>query len=195
MGQLSFFSAEARLPRIADLAGILCGPGQAVGFGRGTAARLSVVVADTWRADSLVAACAERGVEAELGRSDEGYPLLRTAFRADLTELAGRWLRGAVKSVPSEFVPDGPVLRLWVLTAGHPDAGGGYSLGLDPHAPDTHAPLASALDRAGLPAKLVGPRGGGPVLRVSGRRRVERLAELVGPVPAGAVGRCWPPAP
>ncbi|MDR7301707.1 hypothetical protein [Haloactinomyces albus] len=191
MGQLSFFSAEARLPRVADLAGLLCGPGQAVGFGRGTAARLSVVVTADWRANSLLTACAERGVEAEFGRSEEGYPLLRTAFRADLTGLAGLWLHGAVKSVPSGFVPDGSVLRLWALTAGYPDTGG-YSFGLDPHAPETHAPLASALDRAGLPAKPVGPRGGGPALRIAGRRRIERLAELVGPRPDGMVGRAWP---
>ena len=88
MDQLSFFSAEARHPRVADLAGMLCGPGQAVGFGRGTAARLSVVVADDWRARSLVRACEERGVGAELDRSEADHPLVRTAFRADLTELA-----------------------------------------------------------------------------------------------------------
>lgn len=191
MDQLSFFSAEARQPRVADLAGLLCGPGQAVGFGRGTAARLSVVVADIWRAKSLVTACAERGVEAELARSEEGHPLVRTAFRADLTELARLWLHGAVKSVPSGFAPDGPALRIWVLVAGRPDAGG-YFLGLDPHAPETHPPLGEALERAGLPAKLVGPRGGGPALRVTGRRRIERLAELVGPTPEGATGWAWP---
>lgn len=194
MGQLSFFSAEARHPRVADLAGLLCGQGQAVGFGRGTAARLSVVVTDARRAGPLVAACAERGVEAELGRSDEGRPLVRTAFRSDLTELARHWLHGAVKSVPSGFAPDGAALRIWALTSGYPDAGG-YLLGLDPHAPETHGPLASALSRTGLPAKLVGPRSGGPALRLVGRRRMERLAELVGPSPVGSIGGIWPPHP
>ena len=92
MDQLSFFSAEARHPSVADLAGMLCGPGQAVGFGRGPAARLSVVVADEGRACSLVRACAERGVVAELASSEEGHPLVRTAFRSDLTGLARDWL-------------------------------------------------------------------------------------------------------
>ncbi|MEU6128650.1 hypothetical protein ABZ805_05690 [Saccharopolyspora sp. NPDC047091] len=191
MDQLSFFSAEARHPRVADLAGLLCGPGQAVGFGRGTAARLSVVVVDDWRARSLVRACDDRGVAAELGRSEEGHPLVRTAFRADLTGLAGQWLRGAVKSVPADFAPDGAALRLWALAAGRP-VPGGYLLGLDPHAPETYEPLAVALARAGLPARCMGPRAGGPALRVTGRRRIERLAELVGPTPDGAIERTWP---
>ncbi|MBA8826552.1 hypothetical protein FHX42_003931 [Saccharopolyspora lacisalsi] len=192
MDQLSLFSAEARHPRVADLAGLLCGQGQAVGFGRGTAARLSVVVADTRRTGPLVTACAERGVEAEVSGSEAGTPLVRTAFRSDLTELAGHWLRGAVKSVPSGFAPDGAALRIWVLTSGHPD-GDGYLLGLDPHAPDTYEPLTSALSRVGLPAKLIGPRGGGPALRLAGKRRLRRLAELVGPCPAASIGGIWPP--
>lgn len=193
MDQLSFFSAEARSPRVADLAGLLCGPGQAVGFGRGTAARISVVVADEWRARSLVAACADRGVEAEVGRSEEDRPLVRTAFRSDLTELARQWLHGAVKSVPRGFAPDGSALRVWALTCGDFDPGG-YLLGLDPHAPETHAPLTAALARSGLRAKLIGPRAGGPALRITGRRGIARLAELVGPTPEGAIERTWPPS-
>ncbi|MFB9427930.1 hypothetical protein [Streptoalloteichus tenebrarius] len=191
MGQLSFFSADARGPRVADLAGPLCGPGQAVSFGRGTAARVSAVVPDRWRADALLAACAERGVEAEIATSDEGSPLVRTAVRADLVPLAAGWLRGAVKAVPPDFELDGPVLRLWALVAGRA-VPGGYLMGLDPHAPDTHRSLAATLARAGLPATLVGPRGGGPGLRVSGRRRLGRLVELVGGPPAGCGPEDWP---
>lgn len=191
MDQLSFFSAEARRPRVADLAGLLCGPGQAVGFGRGTAARFSVVVTERWRARTLAAACAERGVDAEIARSEEGHPLVRTAFRADLMPLAGQWLRGAVKAVPAGFTPDGQALRIWALTAGRLDPHG-YLLGLDPHAEDTHEPLVHALARSGLPAKIVGPRAGGPALRVTGKRRIGRLAELVGPIPDGAIERTWP---
>ena len=189
MDQLSFYSAEASRPRIRDLAGLLCGPGQAVGFGRGTAARLSVVVEETWRARALVAACTVRGVQAEVGTSEEGHPLVRTAFRSDLTGLAGQWLRGAVKSVPPDYTPDGLALRIWSLAAGSLDPGG-YLLGLDPHAPGTHEPLAAALARSGLPARPT--RRGAPALRITGRRRLERLAELVGPVPDGAIERTWP---
>lgn len=191
MDQLSFFSADAWRPGVADLAGVLCGPGQAVGFGRGTAARLSVVLGEQWRARSLVAACAERGVEAQVGRCDDGRPVLRTAFRSDLTVLAGQWLRGAVKSVPDGFVPDGQALRLWALTSGQ-WVPGGYLLGLDPRAPETHQPLMTALARSCVPARLVGVRAGGPALRVTGRRRVGRLAELVGPLPDGVGERTWP---
>lgn len=191
--QLSFFSSEARAPRVADLAGALCGPGQTVGFGAGTAARLSVVVDEPWRARSLAAASADRGVDAELARTAEGHPFVRTAFRLDLVPLATAWLRGAVKSVPPDFELDGAALRIWALTAGRPGpTTASYLLGLDPHAPDTHEPLASALACAGLPATLLGPRSGGPLLRIAGRRRLLRLSELVGCVPAGADGGMWP---
>jgi hypothetical protein len=190
VGQLSFYSAEARAPCVADLAGLLCGPGQAVSFGRGTAARVSVVVPERWRAAALAGALAERGVEAEVGTSDEGQALVRTAFRIDLTALAAAWLRGAVKAVPSGFDLDGPALRLWVLTAGRP-ADSGYLLGLDVHAPETHEPLRRALALAGLPSVLLGVRAGGPALRVVGRRRIGRLVELIGRPPRGAEP-CWP---
>ncbi|WP_073479978.1 hypothetical protein [Streptoalloteichus hindustanus] len=191
MGQLSFFSADARPPRLADLAGPLCGPGQAVSVGRGTAARVSAVVPETWRADALLAACAERGVAAEVATSEEGSPLVRTAFHADLVPLAAGWLRGAVKAVPAGFEVDGTVLRLWAVVAGRA-VPGGYLMGLDAHAPDTHRPLAEVLARAGLPATLVGARGGGPGLRVSGRRRLARLAEFVGGPPSGCGTGEWP---
>lgn len=189
MRQLSFFSVDARPPAIGDLAGLLCGPGQAVRFGRGGMARLSVVVADRWRVHALAAECAERGVGAELATSEEGMPLLRTAFRADLADLAARWIRGAVKAVPAGLQLDGPALRLWAAAAGRSD-GRGYLFGLDPHAPDTHEPLAAAMARAGLTPVLLGPRGGGPALRVTGRRRLGRLVELVGAPPDGAA--TWP---
>lgn len=191
MGQLSFFSAEARRPGVGDLAGVLCGPGQTVGFGRGTAARLSVVLTEHWRARSLVVACAERGIDAQIGRCDDGRLAVRTAFRSDLTGLAAQWLHGAVKSVPEGFVPDGQALRLWALTSGG-WVPGGYVLGLDPRAPRTHQPLLTALTQSGVPARLVGPQRGGPALRIAGRRRIERLAELVGPLPDGVVEHTWP---
>ena len=191
MRQLSFFSVEARPPRVADLAGLMCGPGQAVRFGLGGAARLSVVVAGKWRADALVTECAERGVGAEVAVSDEGNPLVRTAFRADLAELAAGWTRGAVKAVPAGLELDGAILRLWALAAGRSD-GRSYQLGLDPRAPDTYEPLAAALARAGVTPVLLGPRGGGPALRIIGRRRLGRLAELVGAPAPGTPPLAWP---
>lgn len=59
-----------------------------------------------------------------------------------------------------------------------------YLLGLDPHAPDTFAPLASALTRVGIAPTLIGSRGGHPALRITGRRRLSRLVENIGESPA-----------
>jgi hypothetical protein len=190
VAQLSFFSAEANPPALGDLAGLLCGQGQVVSFG-GTAARLSVVVDAPWRAEAIAAACAERGVDTELTTSEEGNPLVRTAFRADLIGFVVDWTRGAVKAVPPGLTLDGATLRLWAMAAGA-WSDGGYLLTLDPRAPDTHEPLGGALARCGLAATMLGVRGGGPGLRISGQRRLNRLAELVGAPPKQAPQGEWP---
>ncbi|RKT52145.1 hypothetical protein [Saccharothrix australiensis] len=310
MGQLSFFSAEARPPCVADLAGLLCGPGRAAGFARGRAARISVRLEERWRGVALVAALAERGVQARLavvehpepaddpaddraehpavedravedraaehpataadrvpaGSAAEGFPAegfpaekfpaeefttdefpadgstddvppdgfpddevvpevaepegvvfgrpgsgaahrdaepraaltavggvleVATAFRTDLAGLASQWLVDDAKVVPPDFALHGGLLRLWALASGR-WAESGYVLGLDPAAPATHEPLQKALAASGLPATLL--KTGGPALRVVGRRRLARLAELVGRAPRGVVERTWPAA-
>lgn len=192
VAQLSFFSAEARDAQLDDLAGLLCGPAQVVRFGASDTARLSMVLPDPGRAAALTAAAAARGVATELADTGSGSQVLRTAFRRDLVPLARRWCRGAVKAVPDDFALDGALLRMWVLAAGIPDRRSGFLLGLDPYAPDTHAPLGDAVTRLGLPVLRLGPRGAGPALRVSGVRRLRRLAELVGPPPAYARAAHWP---
>ena len=96
--------------------------------------------------------------------------------------MAAAWTRGAVKTVPSAWLPGSRELRIWVLAAGDADADR-FLLGLDPHAPDTHSPLASALIRVGIAPTLIGTRGGHPALRISGRRRLTRLVENVGEPP------------
>lgn len=191
MRQPSLFSEQARAPLVADLAGVLCAQGQVLSFGRGVAARLSVVVDAPWRAAALGRACALREVAAARGSTEEGHPLLRTAFVAELVPLATAWTRGAVKALPAGLQIDGAILRTWALAAGWRD-GRGYVLGLDPHAPGMHGPLATALAAAGLAPTVLGPRGGGPALRVTGRRRVARLGELVGEAPADAPAGRWP---
>jgi hypothetical protein len=105
---------------------------------------------------------------------------------------ASTWIRGAVKAVPEGFTLDGPTLRLWALAAGVPDRRAGYLLGLDPFAPQTHVPLAAAVTALGLPTLRLGPRGGGPALRISGIRARRRLAELVGEAPESAILDYWP---
>ena len=184
VSQLSFFSAESVPPAIADLTGILAAPGQAVlvAGAQGQGARLSVVVDALWRAEALAEMIDDAGLEPEIARTDEDTPLVRTSVDARLVTIAGEWTRGAVKTVPPQWLPGPRELRAWTLAAGMPEADR-YLLGLDPHAPDTHSPLASAMMRIGIAPTLIGTRGTHPALRISGRRRLSRLVENVGEPP------------
>ncbi|TRW80069.1 hypothetical protein FK535_20615 [Mycolicibacterium sp. 018/SC-01/001] len=194
MSQLSFFSAESVPPALADLTGLLAGPGQVVVVaGAGQAARLSVVVDRLWRADALAEMIAEAGLSPEIARTDENTPLVRTALDPRLTPIALEWTRGAVKTVPQQWLPGPRELRAWTLAAGTPEADDRYLLGLDPHAPDTHPVLASAMMRVGIAPTLIGTRGSRPALRISGRRRLSRLVENVGEPPEDAEALAsWP---
>ena len=183
VSQLSFFSAESVPPAVTDLTGELAAPGQVILVGDG--ARLSVVVDRMWRAEALAEMIGEAGLEPEIGRTDEDSPLVRTAVDPRLLVIAGDWTRGAVKTVPPQWLPGPRELRAWTLAAGVPEADR-YLLGLDPHAPDTHSPLASALMRVGIAPTLIGTRGSRPALRISGRRRLLRLVENVGEPPDDA---------
>jgi hypothetical protein len=183
VSQLSFFSAEAVPPAVADLTGILAAPGQVVLVGQGDAraARLSVVVEDSWRAEALAEMIAEAGLQPEIGRTDEHNPLVRTAPDRRLVSIATDWTRGAVKTVPSQWLPGPRELRAWTLAAGAP--------------PDTHSPLASAMMRVGIAPTLIGTRGARPALRISGRRRLSRLVENVGDPPGHLEAlEAWPRA-
>jgi hypothetical protein len=184
VSQLSFFSAESVPPAVADLTGILAAPGQVVmvGLGNDQAARLSVVVDRLWRAEALAEMIDEAGLQPEIARTDENTPLVRTTADPRLLAIARDWTRGAVKTVPPLWLPGPRELRAWTLAAGTPEADR-YLLGLDPHAPDTHAALASAMMRVGIAPTLIGTRGTHPALRISGRRRLSRLVENVGEPP------------
>lgn len=186
MSQLSFFSAESVPPAVADLTGLLAAPGQVVRAGDavdGRKVRLSVVVDALWRAESLAEMIAEAGLKPEITHTDEKTPLVRTEADVRLAPLAQDWTRGAVKTVPEGWLPGPRELRAWALAAGVAEPNG-YLLGLDPHAPDTHSTLASALMRVGIAPTLIGTRGHHPALRISGRRRLLRLVENVGEPPA-----------
>jgi hypothetical protein len=180
VSQLSFFSAESVPPAVADLTGVLAAPGQIVLVGAG--ARLSVVVDQPWRATALAEMIDDAGLAPEITRTDEDTPLVRTAVDPRLRVMAAEWTRGAVKTVPPQWLPGPRELRAWTLAAGCPEDGR-YLLGLDPHAPDTHSPLAAALMRVGIAPTLIGTRGSRPALRISGRRRFSRLVENVGEPP------------
>jgi len=147
VSQLSFFSAESVPPAVSDLTGVLAAAGQIVMVGGG--ARLSVVVDQVWRAQALGQMIDEAGLTAEITVTDENTPLVRTAVETGLRPIAVEWTRGAVKTVPPLWLPGPRELRAWILAAGVPEADR-YLLGLDPHAPDTHSPLASALMRVGI---------------------------------------------
>jgi hypothetical protein len=195
VSQLSFFTAESVPPAVADLSGVLASSGQIVLVGASSdsqGARLSVVVDQPWRAAALADMIREAGLTPEIGRTDEDTPLVRTAVTPALITLAAEWTRGAVKTVPPRWLPGPRELRAWTLAAGSPE-GDHYLLGRDPHAPDTHSPLASALMRVGIAPTLIGTRGGRPALRISGRRRLSRLVENVGEPPDAAEAlSLWP---
>ncbi|WP_305093699.1 hypothetical protein [Prescottella sp. R16] len=192
MAQLSFFSADSEPPAVADLAGLLAAQGQAVVSKDGV--RVSIVVDDAWRADAIVELVRAAGIVAEVSRSEEGRPLVRTAYVPELAELAARWTRGAVKSVPSGWIPDSRQQRAWMLASGRVEVDGQrYLLGLDPHAPDTYPVLAQSLMRAGVAPTIVGVHGSAPGLRISGRRRLMHLAENIGQPPDDPdARRNWP---
>jgi hypothetical protein len=198
VSQLSFFAAESVPPAVTDLCGVLAATGQIVIVGGGDApgdapgARLSVVVDRLWRAESLAEMIHEAGLVPEICRTEEDSPLVRTAVSPLLRTIAAQWTRGAVKTVPPRWLPGPRELRAWTLAAGSPEPDR-YLLGLDPHAPDTHSPLASALMRVGIAPTLIGTRGARPALRISGRRRLSRLVENVGEPPDGAEALSqWP---
>ena len=200
MSQLSLFSADLTPPQLVDLGGLLAAHGQLTSGPDGV--RLSILLAEPWRAAALLRECRVRDIAAVIPApspvSSTAEPaagpviLLQTDRTPLLAGLAAQWTRGAVKSVPADIVLGPGFLRCWTLAAGHP-ADVGFVLGLDPHAPDTHAALASAMMRVGIAPTLIGTRGSHPALRISGRRRLSRLVENVGEPPGSVEAfEQWP---
>lgn len=188
--QLSLFGVEAHDPTPADLAGLLAGTGEVVRMG-GTA-RVSVVVDAAWRVHVLAAELALRGLAATWeAAAVEGHLAVRTAYTSALAPLATAWLRASVKRPPAGFFLSGPRLRMWVAGAGRPDSSG-YVLRLGEADEACWDAVGAALAGVGLAAALLGPRAGGPAYRITGRRRLARLAELVGERPAPAPQAEWP---
>jgi hypothetical protein len=248
--QLSIFGVEAADPSLADLAGLLTGPGR---LGRmGGTARVAIRVDAAWRVHVLVEELVSRGLVASwapvtadgveeqvaeltaepleltlaaseeqveeptepppepaddpAGGGSEGVTTdqpadeaagtvdqkekaeprtvsfeVRTAYSSRLNPLARSW-----PPAGDRLFLTGPQLRLWVAAAGAPRPEG-YALGLDPDG-FLDKVADAALTRVGL-AGTVQP---GPVYVIAGRRRLARLAELVGERPAAAPARLWP---
>jgi hypothetical protein len=187
---LSLFGVEARPASPLDFEGLLAGSGQVVRMG-GTA-RVSIVVEDAWRARSLLAEAAQRGLAATCEPATvEGYIGFRTAYSTALASLGSSWLRGALKHPPTGFALDGRRLRLWAIAAGGPDGATAFTLRLGVSDESCWDAVGAALAAAGLPSALLGPRAGGPAYRIVGRRRLARLAELVGDRPAETPAAGW----
>jgi hypothetical protein len=192
-GQLSLFGVEAAQPAVADLEGVLAGPGRVNRMG-GTA-RIVLAVADRWRAVELIGELRARGLVAAGARQPDGGVGVATAYAAALAPLAARWLDGAVKCPPSPLRLDGRRLRLWALAAGRRD-GGGALLGLGAGEQMVWAAARRALAALGVGAELVEDGAGGTAdrwaFRITQRRHLLRLAELVGEPPPGAPPEDWP---
>jgi hypothetical protein len=188
--QLSLFGVEARPATPLDFEGLLAGAGQVVRMG-GTA-RVSIVVEDAWRARALLREAAVRGLAATCEPATvDGHIGFRTAYASVLAPLGTAWLRGALKHPPTGFALDGRRLRLWAIAAGAPDGATAFTLRLGVSDEQCWGIVGAALAAAGLPAVLLGPRASGPAYRIVGRRRLGRLAELVGEVPAETPSGGW----
>lgn len=190
--QISFFSADAAVPAIAHVDGLLAGPGQVVR--RDDAARVSVVVEEQWRVAALVHLFDELGWTAEVVTAEGDLPAVRSPWRPELVPLADAWTRGAVKHAPRAFTLDGPRLRWWAVAAGRSDPLG-YVLGLGASDEPAWPAVGAALAHAGLPAAFIGPRADGPAYRIVGARRTARLLELLGSPPPGLPDGAWPARP
>jgi len=192
MSQLSFFGAELGPPAVTDLSGVLAAHGTVVV--RDGRARVSVTVDSPWRADAIAQLVTEAGLEPEFADTEDARTTVSTHFVAETMPLASQWMHGITKTVPYEWVPSSRAQRAWFLASGRKELDGErYVLGLDPHTPDTHAPLAEAFLRAGIAPTLIGTRGPSPGLRVSGRRRLTRLVENIGAPPDDPRAReVWP---
>ena len=106
---------------------------------------------------------------------------VRTAYSSRLDGLARSWPAAA-----HQLFLSGPRLRLWVAAAGLPMADG-YALGLDPL--EDPAIVNAALVRAGLAGTV---SDDGRYYLILGRKRLARLAELVGERPREAPAALWP---
>lgn len=185
MSQYSLFGAAAAEPSLGDLDGVLLGGGHWVRAG--DTARLSVVVAEQWRATALAGEFTHRGIDGPdaIVAAEDGWSV-RTAFSATLADSAARWTRGANEGAPRDFALTPGGLRLWAVVCGRYDEAG-YLLGTPRVDVGLHLAAGAQLSRLGVAAVSIGVRGG-PGWRVTSAKRLRRLAELVGAPPEGAVG-------
>lgn len=187
--QPSLFGVEAAVPVPGDLAGLLLAGGTVAE--REGAAQVSIVVSHPWRAAAIVAECGRRGLAATSVSTEDSYVGVRTAYAGSLLPLARAWTDDFGPRAPRDFRLDAGVLRLWAMAAGYRE-GGGYVLpvlGPDQAFRDV---IGAALAGLGLAAQLASRRGGESIFRLVGKRRLDRLAEMVGDPPKQAPADIWP---
>jgi len=187
--QFSLFGAEAADPVLEDLDGLLLAGGDWVRGGSRPGARLSVLVAERWRAEALRAEFAARSLASDTAPAPGELIAVRTEFTEVLAPHAARWTRGASLRAPADLALTACGLRLWALAAGKADEAG-YLLLMDSSDAALHRRAGGELARLGVAAVDVGVRMG-PGWRVTSVKRLRRLAELVGEPPSGA-RRDWP---
>jgi hypothetical protein len=141
--------------------------------------------------DELLAAYGERDLRGEVLEED-GLTSVRTPFSRSLLPVAERWIRGAVKSVPTGMTLDGARLRLWAIGAGRRDEHG-YLLRLSPHDPPIwDGRRGGAGPSRGRPApSSASARAAPPTGSPAGAAR-SGLGEYVGERPAAAGADDWP---
>jgi hypothetical protein len=189
--QLSLFGAEASAPEPGDLAGVLAAGGQITQLDAG--AQLSVTVDHPWRAANLVAECARRAVAATSLATPAEHIAVRTVHSELLVPLAQRWLTPAGVHVPRDLRLDARMLRLWVLAGGRRSGDTSYLLPAGPTDEPGREMLGAALAGLGLAAQLAVARGlGAAMYRIVGKRRLDRLVELVGDPPKQPPADIWP---
>lgn len=188
--QPALLGADATPPEPADLVALLIAGGDA--RLTDSAAQMSIIVTHPWRAAALVVECSRRGIAATSVSTPDDHIAVRTVHTPALRPLVLAWTDGSAARVTRGLFLDGRVLRLWVIARGEIGVAG-YNLPLGDLDDPTRDLIGAALAAAGLPAALVAPPGGGrPFYRIVGRRRLRRLAELVGDPPKQAPPGSWP---
>jgi hypothetical protein len=153
------------------------------------AARLSVLVADQWRADALRAELFERQLDSDTVPAPGNLIAVRTEITELLVPQAARWTRGASLRLPTDLALSASGLRLWAIATGRTDEAG-YLLGVAEPDGVVHRAAGSQLAKLGVAAVDVAVRSG-PGWRVTSVKRLRRFAELVGETPPGA-DHDWP---
>jgi hypothetical protein len=138
---------------------------------------------DDARADTVTGAAGGDAIPADEPPTGRVLFEVRTAYSSRLNGVARAWPAAA-----DQLFLSGPRLRLWVAAAGRP-LDGGYALGLGGHDGATWPAVDAALRRTGLDGAL---SDHGLDYLITGRKRLARLAELVGDPPEAAPAALWP---